>query len=86
MVSESEEVVLSAGLILLDLHGLHVSEALKMMGREMRQLQQGNGKGRAPIRVQILVGTGPHTKVRMQDNIGLHPETLAANQVCILFV
>lgn len=52
-----------AGVILLDLHGLHVSEALKILGREIGQLQEGGqGKGRVPIRVHILVGTGHHTK------------------------
>ncbi len=53
-----------AGVILLDLHGLHVNEALKILGREIGQLQEGaQGKGRVPVRVHILVGTGHHTKV-----------------------
>ena len=53
----------SAGVILLDLHGLHVNEALKILGREIGQLQEGGqGKGRVPVRVHILVGTGHHTK------------------------
>lgn len=53
-----------AGVILLDLHGLHVSEALKILGREIGQLQEGQqGKGRVPVRVHVLVGTGHHTRV-----------------------
>ena len=53
------------GIILLDLHGLHVNESLKILGRELAQLQEGAGqaKGRVPIKVHILVGTGHHTKV-----------------------
>ena len=54
---------IALGVILLDLHGLHVNEALKILSREISQLQQG-GKGRVPIKVHILVGTGHHTKVR----------------------
>ena len=51
-------------MILLDLHGLHVNEALKILSREISQLQQaGQGKGRVPVKVHILVGTGHHTKV-----------------------
>lgn len=51
------------GVILLDLHGLHVAEALKILRREIGQLQQtGQGKGRVAIKVHILVGTGHHTK------------------------
>lgn len=54
----------TAGVILLDLHGLHVSEALKILGREIGQLQEGQqGKGRVPVRVHVLVGTGHHTRV-----------------------
>lgn len=54
-----------AGVILLDLHGLHVNEALKILGRELGQLGDGAGqaKGRVPVKVHVLVGTGHHTKV-----------------------
>lgn len=57
------------GIILLDLHGLHVNESLKILGRELAQLQEGAGqaKGRVPIKVHILVGTGHHTKVCCRD-------------------
>ncbi|KAL3148670.1 hypothetical protein ABBQ38_014086 [Trebouxia sp. C0009 RCD-2024] len=52
------------GVILLDLHGLHVNESLKILGRELARLQEGAGqaKGRVAIKVHILVGTGHHTK------------------------
>ena len=55
-----------AGIILLDLHGLHVNESLKILGRELAQLREGAGqaKGRVPVKVHILVGTGHHTKVQ----------------------
>ena len=55
---------------MLGLHGLHVSEAIKILSRELGQLKAGaQGKGRAPVRVHVLVGTGHHTKVTLP---GLH--------------
>ncbi|KAL0020069.1 hypothetical protein WJX79_002049 [Trebouxia sp. C0005] len=63
MRNASSAVSNKNGVILLDLHGLHVNEALKILGREIGQLQEvAQGKGRAPVRVHILVGTGHHTK------------------------
>ena len=60
---KQRHVGVAAGVVLLDLHGLHVNEALKILGREIGQLQEGGqGKGRLPVRVHILVGTGHHTK------------------------
>ena len=53
--------LLRAGTIMLDLHGLHVSEGLKILSREISQLQS-NSKGRVPVKVNILTGTGHHTK------------------------
>ena len=53
--------LLPAGTIMLDLHGLHVSEGLKILSREISQLQS-NSKGRVPVKVNILTGTGHHTK------------------------
>lgn len=53
----------------IDLHGLHVSEALQLLGRELSALQQqqrgaagGKAGGRGGRKVQICVGTGSHTK------------------------
>lgn len=63
MRNASSAVSNKNGVILLDLHGLHVNESLKILGREIGQLQEGGqGKGRVPVRVHILVGTGHHTK------------------------
>ena len=70
------------GIILLDLHGLHVNESLKILGRELAQLQEGAGqaKGRVPVKVHILVGTGHHTKVCCRSTYCCKP----AVTVCIL--
>ena len=42
----------------IDLHGLHVAEALQILKRE---LGAGGGKSRGEF-ISILVGTGHHTK------------------------
>ena len=42
---------------MLDLHGLHVSEGLKILSREISQLQS-NSKGRVPvIKQEVRRGT-----------------------------
>eukprot|EP00891_Asterochloris_glomerata_P009151 jgi/Astpho2/9151/Aster-x0843 len=58
---QSAAVFNKNGTIMLDLHGLHVSEGLKILSREISQLQS-NSKGRVPVKVNILTGTGHHTK------------------------
>lgn len=46
---------------MIDLHGQHVNEALRIIERELSQRRnQKNGLGRS---TQILVGTSHHTKV-----------------------
>ena len=51
----------AGGLPVIDLHGQHVSEALRIVERELSQRRtQKNGAGRS---TQILVGTSHHTKV-----------------------
>ena len=51
----------AGGLPVIDLHGQHVSEALRIIERELSQRRtQKNGAGRS---TQILVGTSHHTKV-----------------------
>ncbi|KAK9818026.1 hypothetical protein WJX72_005872 [[Myrmecia] bisecta] len=48
---------------LIDLHGLHVSEAMRILRRELSQLQGKPANGaRAPAKLHICVGTGHHTK------------------------
>ena len=46
---------------MLDLHGLHVAEALAILKRELLPLLQQ--AGRKSTKLHILVGTGHHTKV-----------------------
>ncbi|GMH42638.1 hypothetical protein BSKO_10557 [Bryopsis sp. KO-2023] len=48
----------SGGGVVIDLHGLHVSEARLILKRELHQLYQE----RKPQIVSLLVGTGHHTK------------------------
>jgi DNA-nicking Smr family endonuclease len=48
-----------SGSRLLDLHGQHVSEALAILEAELARRKDGPAG-----RLQILVGTGHHTKVR----------------------
>lgn len=54
----------------IDLHGQHVAEALKLLRRELTRLRSSaGGQNRQPAksgnrRVQILVGTNHHSKVR----------------------
>ena len=46
---------------MIDLHGQHVNEALRIIERELSQRRnQKSGPGRS---TQILVGTSHHTKV-----------------------
>ncbi len=46
---------------MIDLHGQHVNEALRIIERELAQRRTlKNGKGRS---TQILVGTSHHSKV-----------------------
>ena len=51
-----------SGSRLLDLHGQHVSEALAILRAELRR--RNGSTGGSSGRLQILVGTGHHTKVR----------------------
>lgn len=54
----------------IDLHGQHVAEALKLLRRELTRLRSSAAvQNRQPAksgnrRVQILVGTNHHSKVR----------------------
>ena len=54
----------------IDLHGQHVAEALKVLRRELTRLRSSAaGQNRQPAksgnrRVQILVGTNHHSKAR----------------------
>ena len=58
----------------IDLHGQHVAEALKLLRRELTRLRSSaGGQNRQPAksgnrRVQILVGTNHHSKVRHFTN------------------
>eukprot|EP00210_Caulerpa_lentillifera_P005701 g5452.t1 len=45
----------------LDLHGLHVAEARRILERELAMIRSKKTKGRQKI-VSLLVGTGHHTK------------------------
>jgi hypothetical protein len=56
----------------IDLHGQHVAEALKLLRRELAGLRRGPAPGsqnrqpaggNAPQRIQIIVGTNHHSKV-----------------------
>jgi DNA-nicking Smr family endonuclease len=47
---------------LLDLHGLHVNEAISMLKREIGQLRLSVRSTRQREQVFICVGTGHHTK------------------------
>lgn len=48
----------------MDLHGLHVPEALRMLRRELAQQRAAHRSSGSIRRLLILVGTGHHTKVR----------------------
>lgn len=50
----------SKGPVVFDLHGLHVSEAQRILQRELDLLVQSGGTSQT---VSLLVGTGHHTKV-----------------------
>ncbi len=55
---------------MIDLHGQHVAEAIKLLRRELSRLRRAGGQNRQPAelgtqRVQILVGTNHHSKVRL---------------------
>ena len=62
----------SGQVAVIDLHGQHVAEALKLLQRELARLRgsfPGSGQNRQPAksagrRVQILVGNNSHSKVR----------------------
>jgi hypothetical protein len=62
------------GVVMLDLHGLHVSEGLRILSRELSQLRD-NVKGRVPIQVHVLTGTGHHTKGRTPARLPVAVET-----------
>lgn len=51
---------------LIDLHGLHVSEAVDALRREVKAARARRQAARQPgtERVSVIVGTGHHTKVR----------------------
>lgn len=49
------------GGFMMDLHGLHASEALRLLQRELSKLKSGRTGG-AQRTLQICVGTGSHTK------------------------
>ena len=55
---------------MIDLHGLHVREALSILGDEIAQLTSRNG--RPPSKVAVLVGTGHYTKARFALSIQYH--------------
>lgn len=52
----------SPGQRLIDLHGLHVSEAIPFLKREIAQLRYNTRNTRQRETVFICVGTGHHTK------------------------
>lgn len=52
----------SAGQRLIDLHGLHVGEAIPLLKREIAQLRYNVRNTRQRETVFICVGTGHHTK------------------------
>lgn len=45
----------------LDLHGLHVQEALAALERRLAELEGGLGARRAPRRLTVIVGRGKHS-------------------------
>lgn len=47
---------------ILDLHGLHVGEAIPLLKREIAQLRFNSNRTRQREQVYICVGTGHHTK------------------------
>lgn len=57
----------TSGSVVLDLHGLHVSEAQRILRRELDLLSQSGASSQT---ISLLVGTGHHTKVGYEtDNI-----------------
>ena len=60
-------------LAVLDLHGQHVAEALKLLRREVTRLRgQNRQSAKAGNRtIQILVGTNHHSKVCSSYNLNL---------------
>lgn len=46
----------------VDLHGQHITEALAFLRTELARLRSSGKAGRT---LQVLVGTGHHTKVRL---------------------
>jgi DNA-nicking Smr family endonuclease len=57
-IYNSRNAEASDGTPLLDLHGLHVAEALQQLRRRLPVLRAQHGSGTA---VHVLVGTGHHT-------------------------
>lgn len=53
----------SSGVRTIDLHGLHVSEALQLLESLLLQLQSGPGGGSRARRLRVVVGAGTHGKV-----------------------
>jgi hypothetical protein len=45
----------------LDLHGLHVAEALGALERRLAEMEAGVGVARAPRRLNVIVGRGRHS-------------------------
>lgn len=54
----------------LDLHGLHVAEAKRILKRELELRSASKTRGTRKV-VYLLVGTGHHTKVSLADRFDL---------------
>lgn len=59
----------SSGL-LVDLHGLHVKEAIAMLEEQIEGVRRSKPKTSRPLpqRLSVLVGTGHHTKVSLPQS------------------
>ena len=62
----------------MDLHGLHVAEALAQLATQIGAMQGGtNGSGR----LTVVTGAGVHTKVPTPASVHAHLEQQACSQV-----